>query len=65
MNSDILRITSDRPQHARRIIEHIINPALKDYGIIVSWPDIRDPEILISYDTTDLREAFAIRDSKP
>lgn len=59
----VLRITSERPQHACRIIEHIINPALRDYGIEVSWPDLTDPEISISYDTDELREAFAVRDS--
>jgi hypothetical protein len=65
MTTAVLRITADRPQHACRIIEHIINPALRDYGIVVSWPDLTEPEVSISYDATDLRDAFAVRDNSP
>lgn len=54
----VLRIEAQRKQHACRIIEHIINPALKDYGCIVQWPDLDEPEIAITYDADDLREAF-------
>lgn len=53
-----IRATADRPQHACQIIEHIINPALKDYGCHVDWPDLTEPEISVTYDTDDLREAF-------
>lgn len=56
-----IRLTTDRPQHACRIIEHIINPALRDFGCHVDWPDLEDPEIAVTYDVDDLREAFKAR----
>ena len=54
-----IRLTSDRPQHAAKILEHIINPALKDFGCTVSWPDMSDPEIAVTYDAEDLRRSFS------
>lgn len=56
-----LRIEAERPQHACRIIEEIINPALRDYGCAVHWPDMDEPEIAVTYDTQDLRDAFKVR----
>ncbi len=47
-----------KPQHAIKIIEHIINPAFKDHGCTVRWPDQGDPEIAIDYDADELREMF-------
>lgn len=50
-----LKIDAERPQHALRIIEEVINPALGDWDIHVAWPDMSKPEILVTYDADDLR----------
>lgn len=57
----ILRIEAERPQHACRIIEEIINPALNAYGCAVQWPDLDEPEIAVTYSVDDLREHFKAR----
>lgn len=55
-----IRADAAKPQHACRIIENIINPALRDYGCRVGWPDLDKPEISVTYDTDELREAFKL-----
>jgi len=54
----VIHVEANRKQHALKIIEHIINPALKDFGCVVQWPDQDEPEIAVAYDADDLREAF-------
>lgn len=56
-----IRVDGERMQHACAIIEHIINPALRDYGITVKWQDQTDPKIRIDYDPAELRTAFEVR----
>lgn len=41
---------------AAAILEHIINPALKDHECRVDWPDQNDPEIAVTFDDDDLAE---------
>lgn len=59
-----LTIAAKNKQHACRIIEHIINPALRDYECGVLWPDMNEPEISVIYEPEFLREAFKARDGK-
>lgn len=54
----VLLIEAKRKQHACRIIEEIINPALRDYGCVVHWPDLGEPEIAVTYDADELRKMF-------
>lgn len=53
-----ITLTGKHKQHACRIIEEIINPALRDYECTVQWPDMTEPEINVIYDPDNLRAMF-------
>lgn len=44
-------------KYADILLEHVINPALKDYSCRVEWPGFPpDPTITVTFDPEELRE---------
>lgn len=58
MKTATLTLSAPNKQHACRIIEEIINPALRAYECTVHWPDQKEPEIAVTYDPSELRRMF-------
>lgn len=43
-------------KYADKLLEHVINPALKDYSCRVEWPGFpTDPTITVTFDPEELR----------
>lgn len=53
-------------EHAVEVLEHVINPALKDYGCTVEWPGYpASRQITVHVDGEELAEMTGHADERP